>query len=131
MPARNKAPETGSTANLSFEAKLWLAADTALRACALEPGAAKLQVESGARDNLHTNRDADEPGGARQPAAGSPQGRRGGAEQYKAENVFRVPADPIQPVRRRGNSQGPHRGRLRGQHGRPPGQLFYSTQILA
>ncbi len=37
--------------------------------------------------------DPDEPSGARQPAAGSPKGQRGGAEQYKAENVFWVPAD--------------------------------------
>jgi len=37
--------------------------------------------------------DPDKPSGARQPAAGSPKGQRGGAEQYKAENVFRVPAE--------------------------------------
>ena len=37
--------------------------------------------------------DPDEPSGARQPAAGSPKGQRGGAEQYKAENVFWVPAE--------------------------------------
>ena len=37
--------------------------------------------------------DPDEPSGARQTAAGSPKGERGGANQYKAENVFWVPAD--------------------------------------
>lgn len=37
--------------------------------------------------------DPDEPSGARQPAAGSPKGECGGAEQYRAENVFWVPAD--------------------------------------
>ena len=37
--------------------------------------------------------DAEEPSGARQTATGSPKGERGGANQYKAENVFWVPAD--------------------------------------
>ena len=64
MATRRKAtsPKTkDSTANLGFEAKLWLAAD-----------------------KLRNNMDAAEPSGARQPAReGSPEGQRGGAEQYK------------------------------------------------
>jgi hypothetical protein len=37
--------------------------------------------------------DLGEPSGARQTAAGSPQGERGGANQDRADNVFWVPAD--------------------------------------
>ncbi len=68
-PKSNGSPNA-STATIGFEAKLWLTAD-----------------------KLRNNMDAAEPSGARQPAAGSPKGQRGGAEQYKAENVFWVPAD--------------------------------------
>ena len=59
--ARPKSTPTDSSANLGFEAKLWLSAD-----------------------KLRNNMDAAEPSGARQPARqGSPKGQRGGAEQYK------------------------------------------------
>jgi len=68
-PKSNGSPNA-STATIGFEAKLWLTAD-----------------------KLRNNMDAAEPSGARQPAAGSPKGQRGGAEQYKAENVFWVPAE--------------------------------------
>jgi type I restriction enzyme M protein len=59
-----------STATIGFEAKLWLAADS------------RGEAET-AEGNRSNNMDAAEPSGARQPAAGSPQGQRGGAEQYK------------------------------------------------
>ena len=68
-PKSNGSPNASSS-TIGFEAKLWLTAD-----------------------NLRNNMDAAEPSGARQPAAGSPKGQRGGAEQYKAENVFWVPAE--------------------------------------
>ncbi len=47
------------------------------------------------RDSLHEVQPARAGAAAhgKQPAAGSPKGQRGGAEQYKAENVFWVPAD--------------------------------------
>ena len=71
MPARAKATAPkDSTATIGFEAKLWLTAD-----------------------KLRNNMDAAEPSGARQTATGSPKGERGGENQYKAENVFWVPAD--------------------------------------
>ena len=35
--------------------------------------------------------DPDEPGGAGPTAAGSPKGERGGANQYRSENIFGVP----------------------------------------
>jgi type I restriction enzyme M protein len=69
-----------SSATIGFEAKLWLTADS-------------LSAAETAEGNLRNNMDAAEPSGARQPAAGSPKGQRGGAEQYKAENVFWVPAE--------------------------------------
>lgn len=57
MPARKKsAAPKDTTAHLGFEAKLWLAADTAARACSLSPGAAKQQVVSEAR-NKHRKDD--------------------------------------------------------------------------
>ena len=68
--SKSTASSANSTATIGFEAKLWLTAD-----------------------KLRNNMDAAEPSGARQPAAGSPKGQRGGAEQYKAENVFWVPAE--------------------------------------
>jgi type I restriction enzyme M protein len=45
-------------------------------------------------ETLHADaEDPEEPSGARQTAAGSPKGERGGANQYKAEFVLWVPAD--------------------------------------
>ena len=85
---KSKDSPKDTTTTIGFEAKLWLTAD-----------------------KLRNNMAAAEPSGARQPersagspayslpqrpgqtAAGRPQGERGGANQYKAENVFRVPAD--------------------------------------
>lgn len=61
MPARSKTTSPkDSSAHLGFEAKLWLSAD-----------------------KLRNNMDAAEPSGARQTAASSPKGERGGANQYK------------------------------------------------
>jgi type I restriction enzyme M protein len=54
----------------------------------------RAELTAGKGDYAGANaEDPDEPSGARQPAAGNPKGQRGGAEQYKAENVFWVPAD--------------------------------------
>ena len=50
-------------------------------------------TSSSGSSSSNTSEDADEPSGARQPAAGSSKGQRGGAEQYKAGNAFWVPAD--------------------------------------
>jgi type I restriction enzyme M protein len=103
MPSRSKSSPKDSAANLGFEARLWLAADSR--------GVA--ETAEGNRSNYAgaNPEDPDEPGGARQPkrsgdspayilqskpgqpAAGSPKGQRGAAEQCKAKNVFWVPAD--------------------------------------
>jgi type I restriction enzyme M protein len=109
--ARKPTTET-STANLGFEQKLWLTADKLRNnmdaaeykhvvlgliflkyiSDTFEEHRAKLVAGQG--DYAGANpEDPDEPSGARQPAAGSPKGQRGGAEQYKAENVFWVPAE--------------------------------------
>ena len=136
MPAKRKAASPkDSTANLGFEAKLWLAADKLRNNMdAPEPSGARQPARQGSpqgqrggaeqykhvvlgliflkyiSDTFEEHRekllagegdyaganpeDPDEPSGARQPARrGSPKGQRGGAEQYKAENVFWVPAD--------------------------------------
>jgi len=95
------AKSSDTSANLGFEAKLWLAADTALRDSAFLRAGGKLQVMPERRDNLRNNMDAAEPSGARQPersgdspacfnskrtgqtAKGSPKGERGAANQYK------------------------------------------------
>ena len=131
--ASSKPESSNSTANLGFEAKLWLTADklrnnmdaaeysraerdrspkATRRAGAgapvnhvvlgliflkyisdtFEEHRAKLLAGQGDYAGANAE-DPDEPSGARQPAAGSPKGQRGGAEQYKAENVFWVPAD--------------------------------------
>ena len=101
-----------SSANLGFEAKLWLTADKLRNnmdaaeykhvvlgliflkyiSDTFEEHRAKLLAGKGEYAGANAE-DPDEPSGARQPAAGSPKGQRGGAEQYKAENVFWVPAD--------------------------------------
>ena len=53
MPkAKTTGPKTDSTANLGFEAKLWLAADTAMRDSAMPPCEAILRSLSEAKDNL-------------------------------------------------------------------------------
>ena len=143
MPAKRKtASPKDSTANLGFEAKLWLAADKLRnnmdaaepersggsqpqparrasearqysraerdRSCAsvtrrasrglrvkyisdsFEEHNAKLVA--GKNDYTGANsEDPDEPGGAGPTAAGSPKGERGGANQYRSENIFGVP----------------------------------------
>ena len=68
-PPKAKSAAKDSTANLGFEAKLWLAAD-----------------------KLRNNMDAAEPerSGDSQPQAAR---RASEARQYKAENVFWVPAE--------------------------------------
>ena len=131
--ASSKPESSNSTANLGFEAKLWLTADKLrnnmdaaeysraerdrLPQAARRVGAGapvnhvvlgliflkyisdtfeehRAKLLAGQGDYAGANaEDPDEPSGARQPAAGSPKGQRGGAEQYKAENVFWVPAD--------------------------------------
>ncbi len=91
-----------STSTIGFEAKLWLTADSRSEAetaegnrsnnmDAAEPSGAN-RVE---RDSLHEVQPARAGAAAhgKQPAKGSPKGERGGANQYKAENVFWVPAD--------------------------------------
>ena len=55
--------------------------------------------------------DPDEPSGARQPAAGSPKGQRGGAEQYRAENIFWVPKEARWP-QLQANAKQPTIGKL-------------------
>jgi len=68
--ASSKPESSYSTVAIGFEAKLWLMAD-----------------------KLRNYMDATEPSGATQAAAGSQKGERGGANQYKAKNVFWVSAD--------------------------------------
>ncbi len=115
--ARTKTNATAqSTATIGFEAKLWLAADKLRNnmdaaeykhvvlgliflkyiSDTFEEHRAKLLAGEGDYAGANAE-DPDEPSGARQPAAGSPKGQRGGAEQYKAENVFWVPADARWP----------------------------------
>ncbi len=60
MARKASSKPADSSAHLGFEAKLWLSAD-----------------------KLRKNMDAAEPSGARQTAASSPKGERGGANQYK------------------------------------------------
>ena len=109
------AKSSDTSANLGFEAKLWLAADTALRDSAFLRAGGKLQVMPERQDNLRNNMDAAEPSGARQPersgdspacfnskrtgqtAKGSPKGERGSTKQYLAANGFWVPADARWP----------------------------------
>ena len=136
MPARKKASKSAknSSANLGFEAKLWLAADKLRNNMDAADwsgatGTARQGSPEGGRGGAHQYKhvvlgliflkyisdtfeehrakllagegdyegadpeDADEPSGARQTATGSPKGERGGANQYKAENVFWVPVE--------------------------------------
>lgn len=51
-PPKAKSAAKDSTANLGFEAKLWLAADTAMRDSAMPPCEAILRSLSEAKDNL-------------------------------------------------------------------------------
>ena len=82
MPARKKA---SNTANLGFEANLWLAADS------------RSAAET-AEGNLRNNMDAaDWSGAIGTPRQGSPKGERGGANKCNAENVFWVPSDARWP----------------------------------
>ena len=64
-------PTDQSTATIGFEAKLWLAADTAMRDSANLPCEAILRSQSEARDNRRNNMDAAEPerSGDSQPQA--------------------------------------------------------------
>ena len=107
-----KPPSNNSTATIGFEAKLWLTADKLRNnmdaaeykhvvlgliflkyiSDTFEEHRAKLLAGQGDYAGANAE-DPDEPRGARQPAAGSPKGQRGGAEQYKAENVFWVPSE--------------------------------------
>jgi type I restriction enzyme M protein len=90
--SKSTASPANSTATIGFEAKLWITADKLRNNMdAAEPSGAN-RVE---RDSLHEVQPARAGAAAhgKQPAAGSPKGQRGGAEQYKAENVFWVPAD--------------------------------------
>ncbi|MBX7211878.1 MAG: type I restriction-modification system subunit M N-terminal domain-containing protein [Verrucomicrobiaceae bacterium] len=130
MPRVAKSKPADSTANLGFEAKLWLAADKLRnnmdaaepeRSGDSQPQAARrasearqykhvvlgliflkyisdsfeehhARLKAGKGDYAGANpEDPDEPSGARQTAAGSPKGERGGANQYRAENIFWVP----------------------------------------
>jgi type I restriction enzyme M protein len=112
MARKATSKSADSTANLGFEAKLRLAADNLRNnrdaaeykhvvlgliflkyiSDTLEEHRAKLKRGKG--DNAGATPEApDEPSGARHTAAGSPKGERGGANQYKAENVFWVPAE--------------------------------------
>lgn len=123
-----KTPAASSTANIGFEAKLWLAADKLRNnmdaaeykhvvlglifltyiSDSFDEHRAKLLAGKGdyAGANLE---DPDEPSRARQTAAGSSKGERGCANQYKAENVFWVPADarPGLDTARRGSALSP------------------------
>jgi type I restriction-modification system DNA methylase subunit len=92
-----------STATIGFEAKLWLTADKLRNnmdaaeykhvvlgliflkyiSDTFEEHRAKLLAGQGDYAGANAE-DPDEPSGARQPAAGSPEGRRGGAWQRKA-----------------------------------------------
>ncbi|MBJ7258530.1 MAG: type I restriction-modification system subunit M N-terminal domain-containing protein [Chthoniobacterales bacterium] len=114
MPKRASSPKKtkDSAATIGFEAKLWLTADKLRNnmdaaeykhvvlgliflkyiSDTFEEHRAKLLAGQGDYAGANAE-DPDEPSGARQPAAGSPKGQRGGAEQYKAENVFWVPAE--------------------------------------
>ncbi len=77
MPPKAKPTKDNSTANLGFEAKLWLTAD-----------------------RLRNNLDAAEPSGATKTAAGSPKGERGGVHQfYTPSCVVRCLVEPV-PVRK-------------------------------
>ena len=110
MARKSSSKPADSTANLGFEAKLWLAADKLRNnmdaaeykhvvlgliflkyiSDSFEEHHAKLVAGEG--DYVGANpEDPDEPSGARQTAAGSPKGERGGANQYRAENIFWVP----------------------------------------
>lgn len=120
MPARSKSATSAktkdSTAHLGFEAKLWLTADKLRNnmdaaeykhvvlgliflkyiSDTFEEHRAKLVAGQG--DYAGANpEDPDEPSFARQTAVGSPKGERPGANQYKAENVFWVPAEARWP----------------------------------
>ncbi len=59
MPARSTSTSKDTSANLGFEANLWLSAD-----------------------KLRNNMDAAEPSGARPIAKGNPQGERGGVHPF-------------------------------------------------
>ena len=111
--ARTKSNDTNpSTATSGFEAKLWLIADKLRNnmdaaeykhvvlgliflkyiSDTCEEHRAKALAGQGDYAGVNAE-DPDEPSGASQPAAGSPKRQCGGAEHYKAENVFWVPAD--------------------------------------
>ena len=82
MPRLAKAkPTDQSTATIGFEAKLWLAADTAMRDSANLPREAILRSLSEAKDNLCNNMDAAKPerSGDSQPQAAR---RASEARQY-------------------------------------------------
>ena len=90
--ARPKSNGTNaSTATIGFEAKLWLAADTATRGSASSQRGAKLRSATERSDNLRNNMDAAETSGASKTAAGSPKGGRGGAHQYSRAERDRSP----------------------------------------
>ncbi len=106
-----------STATIGFEAKLWLAANSRSAAEAAEGNRSnnmdaaeykhvvlgliflkyisdtfeehRAKLLAGQGDYAGADpEDPDEPSGARQTAAGSPKGERGGANQYKAASSF-------------------------------------------
>lgn len=110
MARKASSKPADSTANLGFEAKLWLAADKlrnnmdAAEYKHVVLGLIFLKYISDSFEEHHGKlaegkgdyaganpEDPDEPSGARQTAAGSPKGERGGANQYRAENIFWVP----------------------------------------
>jgi hypothetical protein len=106
MPAKKKSVTQAQGKTL--EAQLWDAADK-MRG-AVPPtdyqhvclGLVFLRYLSAAFARKHADlletphadaEDPEEPSGARQTAAGSPQGERGGANQYQSDNVFWVPEE--------------------------------------
>lgn len=98
MPTREKPTASKeASANPGFETKLWLSADSRNTVEPEHRGdrPANIPLRTGqtAHGNQSNNMDASGPSGARQPASGSPKGERGRAKQYRAANVFRVPAD--------------------------------------
>lgn len=83
MLSKASSKPADSTANLGFEAKLWLTADSALRDSAFLQSEASPQVVSEAKDNSRKDDDVRwQPSGARQIAKGNPQGERGGVHQF-------------------------------------------------
>lgn len=110
--ARKASKTADSTATIGFEAKLWLAADKlrnnmdAAEYKHVVLGLIFLKYISDSFETHHAKHvagegdyrganpeDPDDPSGARQTTKGSPKGMRGGANQYRAENIFWVPPD--------------------------------------